>query len=258
MRRFGTGLPVPHVGWARVEATRRRAGATQACDALFDGEPPFFYHVHSYHPAALPADDVLATAEYGEVFPTLVGRGQRARGAVPSGEVAAGGPGAARCVRPVEPMSAGITLVDVLVLRGSRCGARVPPAAALPVGRSPGSWEMVHGHLDPGELPVEAALRELEEETGLAPVRLYNLSRVESFYLHGRDRSCWPPVFAAFVDDERDGARSARSTTIRNGCRWRGTAAVLPGRARRAAWRTRVRLLGRGDAGALEDVLRVC
>src|SRR5437762_14258642 len=33
-----------------------------------------------------------------------------------------------------------------------------------PDGRSPGSWETVHGTVDPGETPVAAALRELQEE----------------------------------------------------------------------------------------------
>jgi glutamine amidotransferase len=72
--KFRTGLPVPHVGWARVEATGAGKGHAGVA-ALFQGEPPFFYHVHSYHPDAVPASDVLATADYGEVFPTLVGRG---------------------------------------------------------------------------------------------------------------------------------------------------------------------------------------
>ena len=71
--KFRPGLPVPHVGWARVEGTatgKDHAGV----GVLFAGEPPFFYHVHSYHPHAVPPGDVLATADYGEVFPTLVGR----------------------------------------------------------------------------------------------------------------------------------------------------------------------------------------
>lgn len=72
--KFGQGLPVPHVGWARVEGSA--AGKAHAgMGALFRDEPPFFYHVHSYHPHAVPPGDVLATADYGEVFPTLVGHG---------------------------------------------------------------------------------------------------------------------------------------------------------------------------------------
>jgi glutamine amidotransferase len=71
--RFDTVLPVPHVGWARVDPTspgRRHA----MLGAVFAGEPPFFYHVHSYHPAGLPDEQVLATGTYEGVFPTLVGR----------------------------------------------------------------------------------------------------------------------------------------------------------------------------------------
>lgn len=72
--KFRTKLPVPHVGWAQVEGTGA-ARAHSGVSGLFEGEPPFYYHVHSYHPRAVPADDVLATADYGEVFPTLVGHG---------------------------------------------------------------------------------------------------------------------------------------------------------------------------------------
>jgi glutamine amidotransferase len=72
VRRFVTGLHVPHVGWARVDLTE--AGRRHAMlGPLFGDEPRFFYHVHSYHPSELPAGAVLGTGEYGEVFPTLVG-----------------------------------------------------------------------------------------------------------------------------------------------------------------------------------------
>jgi glutamine amidotransferase len=72
--KFRPRLPVPHVGWARVEGTA--AGKAHAgIGVLLQGEPPFYYHVHSYHPHAVPPGDVLATADYGEVFPTLVGHG---------------------------------------------------------------------------------------------------------------------------------------------------------------------------------------
>jgi glutamine amidotransferase len=74
VRRFVTSLPVPHVGWARVELTE--AGRRHAMlGPLFRGEPRFFYHVHSYHPSDLPIDLVLGTGEYQAVFPTLVGQG---------------------------------------------------------------------------------------------------------------------------------------------------------------------------------------
>ena len=64
---------MPHVGWARVDLTA--AGRRhEALAPVFGGEPRYFYHVHSYHPSMVPEDAVLGTGEYGEVFPTLVGR----------------------------------------------------------------------------------------------------------------------------------------------------------------------------------------
>lgn len=74
VRRFVTPLHIPHVGWARVDLTE--AGrAHPVLGPVFGTGSHFFYHVHSYHPAAVPESDVLGTGEYDEVFPTLVGRG---------------------------------------------------------------------------------------------------------------------------------------------------------------------------------------
>lgn len=72
--RFATALPVPHVGWARVELTA--AGRRHAMlEPVFRAEPQYFYHVHSYHPADLSVGAVLGTGEYERPFPTLVGEG---------------------------------------------------------------------------------------------------------------------------------------------------------------------------------------
>jgi glutamine amidotransferase len=73
VRRFTVDLPIPHVGWARVEATE--AGRRHALAGAVLAEPEFYYHVHSYHPAGLPDDAVLATGDYGYTFPTLIGQG---------------------------------------------------------------------------------------------------------------------------------------------------------------------------------------
>jgi 8-oxo-dGTP pyrophosphatase MutT (NUDIX family) len=115
----------------------------------------------------------------------------------------------------------------------------------------------VHGHIEPGETPGEAARRELAEETGLVPERLYNLSRVETFYQHRLDEVALVPVFAAFV--EADSA--VRTGSEHDRFEW-----LAPAQAgRRFAWpRERraledvVALLGSGEAGAVEDVLRIC
>ena len=58
IQRFRTSLPVPHVGWASVSLSG--SGESHPVLApLFHGEPKYFYHVHSYHPAELEKGELL-------------------------------------------------------------------------------------------------------------------------------------------------------------------------------------------------------
>jgi 8-oxo-dGTP pyrophosphatase MutT (NUDIX family) len=150
-----------------------------------------------------------------------------------------------------------VSLVDLYVLRGAGGALECLVLRRAPGGRCPGSWETVHGHIEAGETPAEAARRELEEETGLALERLYNLSRVETFYQHRLDEVALVPVFAAFV---------APKAVVRTGIEHDRFEWLPPAQARvRFAWPREARalddvvaLLGAGDAGAVEDVLRIC
>jgi 8-oxo-dGTP pyrophosphatase MutT (NUDIX family) len=150
-----------------------------------------------------------------------------------------------------------VSLVDVYVLRGAGPTLECLVLRRAVGGRCPGSWETVHGHIEPEEIPTEAARRELAEETGLAPERLYNLSRVEAFYQHPKDEIALVPVFAAFV---------AADAVVRTGEEHDRHEWLTPAEAaRRFAWPREVRaledavaLLGAGAAGPVEDVLRVC
>ena len=72
VRRFAVDLPIPHVGWALVAPTA--AGHRHPMVHRVLPDPDFFYHVHSYHPAGVAEDAVLATGDYGYAFPTLIGR----------------------------------------------------------------------------------------------------------------------------------------------------------------------------------------
>jgi len=149
-----------------------------------------------------------------------------------------------------------VAYVDVLVLRGADHTLELLCLRRAPGGRSPGSWEAVHGHIDPGETPVATALREVQEEAGAPPARLYNLSRVETFYRHTSNEMVLIPVFAAFLAP----TAVARISSEHDAFEW-----LPPHEARaRMSW-PRVRreiddvmgLLASGDAGLLEDMLRV-
>jgi dihydroneopterin triphosphate diphosphatase len=150
-----------------------------------------------------------------------------------------------------------VSLVDVYVVRPGRSGVEFLLLRRSPKGgRCAGAWEAVHGHIEADERPVDAALRELLEETGFTPERLYNLSRVETFYQHHHNEVALVPVFAALV---RAGAEPVLGLE-HDAAEW-----LDPPAARiRFAWPRERRavedvmmLLGGGGAGALEDVLRI-
>ena len=65
----------------------------------------------------------------------------------------------------------------------------------------PGTWQMVSGGIESGETAMQAALREIQEETGLIPRALYSADAVETFYMPSHDKITFVPVFVAFVED---------------------------------------------------------
>jgi dihydroneopterin triphosphate diphosphatase len=146
--------------------------------------------------------------------------------------------------------------VDTYALRGVGERLEVLALRRGRAGRCPGSWETVHGTIEPGETPVQASLRELREETGLVPDKLYNLSRTEAFYQHRTDELAVIPVFAAFVAPDATVTLSAEHDRA-EWLRARDAAQRFAWPRERRALEDILSMVGGGDAGLLEDVLRV-
>jgi 8-oxo-dGTP pyrophosphatase MutT (NUDIX family) len=132
---------------------------------------------------------------------------------------------------------------------------RVLTLRRRPGTRCLGSFEIVHGRIEPSERPEEAALRELREETGLEAARLYNVT-CQPFYLHSLGVVELAVVFAAFVraaDPVRLGAEHDAHSWLPR------TEAIsrLSWPRSRQALEMAFDVLASGDAGCLEDVLRI-
>jgi len=148
-----------------------------------------------------------------------------------------------------------IGTIDVYVIRPLRDGWRVLVLQRALDTRCPTAWEAVHGHIEAGEEPEDAALREVREETGLETARLYNVT-VQPFYLHRSHTVQLAVVFAAFVDEP---AALTLGSEHQRG-EWLSVDAALDRfewPREREALREIAHLLRGGDAGPVEDVLRV-
>ena len=145
--------------------------------------------------------------------------------------------------------------IDVYLISPRANGWRILTLQRARTTRCPLAWETVHGRIEPGEEPEEAAVREVREETGLEVRRLYNVC-VQPFYLHKSHTVEMAVVFAAFVDPAAEIALGDEHVQAE----W-----LVPDRAlerfvwprERAALRDILQLLQSGDAGPVEDVLRV-
>jgi len=65
-------------------------------------------------------------------------------------------------------------------------------------------WRMIGGKVDPEETHYEAALRELNEETGLLPDLLWTIPSVNHFYDRKSDHISLIPAFGAKINKEQN------------------------------------------------------
>lgn len=148
-----------------------------------------------------------------------------------------------------------VGVVDVVVLRMTDAGLETLCLQRSEGTRCPGSWETVHGRIEPGESPDQAAVREVVEETGLEVARLYSLT-VNPFFMKATRSVQLAVVFGAFVD----GTLPVRLDAEHSAYEWiplstAPTRLFWP-REHEAIRHVEI-LLGNGDAGVAEDVLRL-
>jgi 8-oxo-dGTP pyrophosphatase MutT (NUDIX family) len=165
----------------------------------------------------------------------------------------AGGRAPSLLEMPMATIEAGT--VDVFVL--AREGARwlVLALQRARDTRCPTAWETVHGHIEPGEEPEDAAVRELHEETGLAPERLYSV-RVQPIYIVKTHTVQLGVGFAAIVD-RNAGIRLGEEHMAHEWLPADQAVERFVWPAERVGLRECLDLLAGGDAGPVEDVLRV-
>src|SRR3990167_10043229 len=63
----------------------------------------------------------------------------------------------------------------------------------------PGIWQMITGTIESHEHTKDTLIRELKEETGLNPERIFSIPRINTFYLAISDKICMSPVFLTIV-----------------------------------------------------------
>jgi dATP pyrophosphohydrolase len=90
-------------------------------------------------------------------------------------------------------------LIEAHIFRKSKKGIEFLLLKRSPETIYPEIWQMVTGKMNMGEPAYKAALREIKEETGLIPEKLWIAPNVNSFYDHINDTISFLPVFAGRV-----------------------------------------------------------
>lgn len=150
-------------------------------------------------------------------------------------------------------------LIEVYVFRRRRRRAEFLVLRRRTGDSLPGVWQPVTGSLRRGERAVQGALREVREEAGAVPLKLWRLETVTAFFDPRRDAIRFVALFAAEVadrvavrlsrehsahrfvsareaakcflwDSQRDGLAAVRRQVLRGGARARALGIALPGR----------------------------
>lgn len=92
-------------------------------------------------------------------------------------------------------------IIAVYIVRPATAGIEFLMLQRPAGHRFAGAWQTVGGHIEEkrSETAWQAALRELDEETGLEVERWFRVDRPESFYNPENDTIYFVPAFAALV-----------------------------------------------------------
>lgn len=64
----------------------------------------------------------------------------------------------------------------------------------------PNIWQVITGTIEKGETAIQTAIRELKEETGLAPIKMWALPMLAQFYERYSDTVQFSPTFCVLVN----------------------------------------------------------
>ena len=96
-----------------------------------------------------------------------------------------------------------VRVIDAYVFRKTKNGLKFLLLKRAKTKMYEHLWQGVAGKIEEGETAVQAAVRELREETGFEPVRMFVADHISKFYEAYEDRISLIPVFGIEVADNR-------------------------------------------------------
>ncbi len=104
------------------------------------------------------------------------------------------------------------TLIEAHIFRKIKNGIEFLIMKRAPEQIYPGVWQMVTGSSERGEKAYETSLREIKEETNLAPIGFWIVPNVNPFYSATDDSINMVPVFVAEVESNSKVVLSSEHT----------------------------------------------
>lgn len=90
-------------------------------------------------------------------------------------------------------------LIELHIVKETKNGLRFLLLKRSPEEVYPGIWQMVSGKIEKNENAIQSAQRELLEETGLIPIKMWVVPKINSFYNPDADTISSIPVFLVQV-----------------------------------------------------------